>query len=287
MHRWKFYFEWIAFFSALVSAQASESGPLVVFDLDRTLFNPNPRIARILGDIGRDFQIPGLTTLKTDDISALVGGDRSVLGIRDAAVLQWLFGSYREGSNRTSEFGKRFYFDSSYLVHDDMIPGASEFVRRIQQETGARILYLSARIREHFEEDTWKQLEHHGFPGRKAATLILKPLGEGETPAETRGKPLTNDEFKVRALRGLLDRAAAGDRGPDRVLAIFDDSSRNLARFAAELDPRTLLVRVSSNSSAATEGRIRRVSNYLEPGTLLEQVVAVATDCESFLRPEK
>lgn len=278
------------------SANAAGTGvPVhaVVFDLDRTLFNPNPRIAKILDDIGAQLDLPTLRGLKPEAVSRLVGGDRSVLGTSDPALLQKIFGNHRDGSHRTSEFGKRFYFDSSYLVHDEMIPGASEFVRRVQQESGARIVYLSGRIREHFEEATWKQLEDHGFPGREDATLILKPMGEGATPAETRGTYLTNDEFKIRALRDWMaeqasERSPSGRQEPGRVIAVFDDSSRNLARFAAELDPGTVLVRVTpSLLSVPAEGRIQRISGYLDQLVLLEQLVAASTDCRSFLLPEK
>jgi hypothetical protein len=248
------------------SALALESPHFVVFDLDRTLIQPNPRIAGILANIGRELSIPSLVGLSPEAITRLVSGDRSALGINDPLLLQRIFGNYRDGSHRTSEFGRRFYFDSSYLELDEAIPGASDFVNRIDRESDARILYLSGRIQEYFEEATWKQLEHFGFPGRDRATLILKPLRE----------TLGNDEYKVRALGELKGST----------IAIFDDSSRNLGRFAENLIPRPLLVRVSTSALPQHgDAAIRRINHYLDQTALLDQILTLSKGCGSYLLP--
>lgn len=134
----------IALLFLLLSPLPAFAGPVVVFDLDRTLFDISGRVNRILSDIGA-------TTITRE-----------------------------EATSKSSPFGQRFYFEPAYLIHDTPIPGAQAFVARIAQELGADVVYLTARYQPVFESETREQLRRHGFPEGR---LIMKPSIFERTPA--------------------------------------------------------------------------------------------------------
>ena len=266
---------WVAVLALLITqsngALANESERFVIFDLDRTLFNPNPRIKQILHDLGKTLSIPELTTLSSDQIENLASGDRSALGITSPEMLQRLFGNYRDGSHRTSEWGRLFYFDSSYLIHDSVIPGGPEFVQSLKLETHAKIIYLSGRIKERFEKATWEQLKRAGFPGSAEAELILKPAHTA----------LSNDEFKIQALHSRLQGKT--------ILAIFDDSSRNLLTFKKIVAPSTPLIRLVRNQTheSLNAGRILQILDYERDASLLAKIFNLRNDCNADMKGPK
>ena len=244
--------------------------PYVVFDLDRTLFNPNPRIARILHEIGVEKKFPTLLNLTPEQVEKLVSGDRSLLGL-NARQLEELFGSYSKGTNRTSLFGKKFYFDARYLQYDELIPGAPEFVDRISRLLDADVLYLSGRLDGPFRSKTLEQLARHDFTGfgKRAdradrTQLILKP--------ET-GSP-KNDEFKIEELKARI--------GEGRIIAVFDDSGRNLLKFKEWLPESVPIIRIaatsSKSSSSLPEGTIR-IKDYRSSPELIEEILKRAKAC--------
>ena len=242
----------------------------VVFDLDRTLFNPNPRIARILHDIGVERHLPTLLHLTPAQIEKLVSGDRSHLGL-SAPQLDALFGSYTQGTQRSSLFGKKFYFDSSYLQYDEVIPGAPAFVARIARLLDADVLYLSGRLEGPFRAKTLEQLRLHDFVGfgkhtdrPERAHLILKPESGS----------LKNDEFKIEELKNWI--------GEGRVVAVFDDSSRNLLKFKEWLPESVPIIRIAAASAKSAEtlpeGTIR-IKDYESAPELIEEILKRAKAC--------
>ncbi|NDG84169.1 MAG: hypothetical protein EBX52_03915 [Proteobacteria bacterium] len=243
----------------------------VVFDLDRTLFDPNPRIARILHDIGSEKNLPSLLRATPAQVEALVAGDRSVLGLPEA-TLREVFGTYADGSNRSSPFGKKFYFDSSYLVHDGVIPGGAEFVERISRLLDAEVIYLSGRLDAYFRAGTLAQLSRHDFPGfgnrsepaHRTHLLLKKESAE----------KLQNDEFKIEELKRMI--------GDGRVVAVFDDSGRNLAKFKEWLPTGVPIVRIAHSSTkpseVTTDGTIR-IRDYTSDPALIGEILKRAKAC--------
>jgi hypothetical protein len=242
----------------------------LVFDLDRTLFNPNPRIARILHDIGTERKIPSLLHLSPAQIEKLVSGDRSHLGL-SGPELEDLFGSYTQGTNRTSLFGKKFYFDAHYLQYDELIPGAPEFVERISRLLDADVIYLSGRLDGYFRAKTLEQLARFDFTGfgkhsdrAGRVHLMLKPESGS----------LKNDEFKIEELKGWI--------GDGRVIAVFDDSSRNLLKFKEWLPDSVPIIRIAAHSAKSSEsipeGTIR-IKDYTSSPELIEEILKRAKAC--------
>ncbi len=173
--------------------------PIIVFDLDRTLFNIDGRVAAIM-------QAVGITSITTAD-----------------------------ARSRTSAFGRLFYYDASYLIHDTAFVGAPEFVETLSKTIGVSILYLSGRLKNDFQQATVEQLSRHGFP---SGLLVLKPQ-DSIDPLSA----VSTHVFKSRILQDL--------RETNPIVAIFDDSKRNVQEFRSVLDVETLIVYISTNSPAS------------------------------------
>jgi|GEM_PF-6226083 len=245
----------------------------VVFDLDRTLFDPDPRIARILHDIGVEKNLPSLSSVTPAQVEAWVAGDRTALGLPEE-TLRGIFGSYLDGSNRTSSFGRKFYYDASYLVHDGVIEGGALLVDRISRLLDADVVYLSGRLDAFFRAGTLAQLARHDFPGfgkradRAGRTHLLLKTGSTEK--------LQNDEFKIEELKRIT--------GDGRVVAVFDDSSRNLARFKDWLPAGVPIVRITRSTTlnpGITADGILRIRDYCSDPSLIEEILRLAKACST------
>jgi hypothetical protein len=244
----------------------------VVFDLDRTLFNPDPRIGRILHEIGTRLNLPTLQNLSRDQISALASGDRTVIGIEDRALLERIFGSYSAGTMRTAEFGRLFYYQASYLAYDEVIPGAPEFVSRITKLLDAEPIYLSGRLGPYFEKETRAQLARFNFPGfgkdaSRPCHLLLKPESQG----------LPNDEFKISEVMAFIQEG--------KILAVFDDSSRNIRAFREALPESVPVVRISRGDSKSETEKTIRIRDYSSDPDLIEKIIEQARTCSTLPKP--
>ena len=244
----------------------------MVFDLDRTLFNPDPRIGKILHDIGTRLNLPALQNLSRDQISALAAGDRTAIGIEDRALLERIFGSYSAGTMKTAEFGRLFYYQASYLSYDEIIPGAPDFVSRITTFLDAEPIYLSGRLGPYFEKETRAQLARFDFPGfgknaSRPCHLLLKP--------ETNG--LQNDEFKINEIMAFIRDG--------RILAVFDDSSRNLRAFREALPESVPVVRISRGDSKSESEKTIRIRDYSSDPDLIEKIIEQARACSMLPKP--
>ena len=197
--------------------------PVVVFDLDHTLTNPNPRILAILHEIGLKRGLPQLQSLALEDIERSQRGHLRV-------SMETLLG----GNRRDSDFA-RFYQDPSYLIYDSPKTGGAAFVRRILSEMDVDILYLTGRL-ERFREATQRQLAYFNYPG----------FGEINDPLKSRVhlflKPETGlvsvAQFKLSVLQGF-------ERSGMPVLGVFEDSKTNLNHLRAHLHPSTIMIHVT------------------------------------------
>lgn len=144
--------------------------PLVVFDLDSTLFATADRNLRILSEFAAEHTaaFPGLGT----QVAALSPQDMgwNVLdplkergyapeGLKDRFIPYWV---------------ERFFTDE-YVKEDPPNPGAVAFVNACHA-SGALIYYLTGRHKGGMEHGTVHSLSSHGFPyWRGRAVLHLKP----------------------------------------------------------------------------------------------------------------
>ncbi|MFK7992128.1 MAG: hypothetical protein AB8I08_39280, partial [Sandaracinaceae bacterium] len=192
---------------ALETWQASGS-PVVVFDLDATLFDNRPRTFEILMEY-RDTVAASdpaladaLSSLAEEQIDYLLTDTLKTCGIYRADDVKAI-----------SSFWRERFFTDEYIACDRTLVGAPEFVRTCY-EMGAVIVYLTGRDIPGMLVGTVAKLRDEGFPIAVAGTeVILKP------------DPNMSDEaFKRGALPSL---SRVGD-----MVAFFDNepANCNLAR---------------------------------------------------------
>jgi hypothetical protein len=199
--------------STLLERVATHAGahgrtPVVVFDLDATLYDNRPRTLEILAEYRAEVQETA------PDLAERLGG----LGLREVHYL--LSDTLRGvGIVRADLVGEitRFwhdrFFTDEYLKHDVPLDGAAAFVRACH-EAGAVVVYMTGRDLPGMMLGTVASLRDLGFPIGVAGTeLVLKPDAN-----------LPDEAFKRGALP-TLDRL--GD-----VVAFFDNepANCNLAR---------------------------------------------------------
>jgi hypothetical protein len=154
--------------------------PVVVFDLDDTLFSTAQRNLRIL----REFA------------SSRPGVPAALAGVRPEMLRYAIADSARAAGVDAPEllaelqaFWRARFFTNEYLLTDEPLPGAVGYCEELAR-AGATLVYMTGRD-EGMREGTERSLRSRGFPLRGTA-LVLKP--SFETP---------DLEFKTRALAAL------------------------------------------------------------------------------------
>lgn len=136
--------------------------PVVIFDLDSTLYDNRYRSAAIWREYG-------LKKVEARHITSWVIEDYLV---KDAGLEQkWVEKNIKD---LKSFWAKRF-FSSEYLRYDKVLPGAVKYVNRLYKK-GAMIVYASGRDAVNMKEGTLKFLKRDGFPlDEKRTKVLLKP----------------------------------------------------------------------------------------------------------------
>lgn len=177
--------------------------PVVVFDLDATLFDNRERTRAILAELALEPDVAkgphgaALRGLRTEQVVYALADTLKAVGITDAefvkrAVAWWV---------------PRFF--GEYAVHDRVTPGGPAYVRRLY-DAGAFVVYLSGRDRPRMLNATVQSLAISGYPiGLDRTQLILKP------------GPDTDDEVFKAEVMGSLARLGT-------VVASFDNEPGNV-----------------------------------------------------------
>lgn len=183
--------------------------PIVVFDLDSTLFSTAARNFRILAEFvethGRgDARLSSIfATLREQDMGWNVRDDLQRRGFDDEVLLRRLRG-----------FWASRFFSDRYLLYDRPVPGAVEYVHACH-DRGALVYYLTGRHVGGMEVGTVRALTQHGFPfWRGRCVLHLKPSSE-----------MGDRAFKDDALADV--RSYRGE-----VVATFENEPGNANMFA-------------------------------------------------------
>jgi hypothetical protein len=184
-----------------------QPAPVLVFDLDGTLLDNRPRVARIfheLAEVWRSNHPAHATSLagcKADDIQYGLTENLERLGVHDPALLA-------EGL----EFWKARFFTDEYLRYDVETAGARTFVRACY-EAGATIVYLTGRDLPNMALGTFASLRDLGFPiGVVGTSLVTKPAFE-----------IPDAEFKQEVAPSLARHGS--------VVATFDNEPANCNLF--------------------------------------------------------
>lgn len=186
--------------------EPSSPVPVLLLDLDSTLFHSDARHLQILSDY-IDHHHPGdeklLQALEELHAAGHIWNPAENLvaaGIQDEALLRHFFAYWRER-----------YFGNDYLCHDVPVPGAPEYVRACHA-LGGFCFYLTGRVDSLMREGTRESLFQNGFPMDHRTRLHMKPA-------------LTDRdlEFKRSAIEALR---AAGE-----VVGIFENEPANVNLF--------------------------------------------------------
>ncbi len=154
----------------VVGRWTGPGAPVVVFDLDATLFDNRPRTLEILMELREEVAADdveladALLSLEVERISYLLSDTLKGCGIYRADLVKQI----------TSYWHDRFFTDE-YIACDVPTHGAPEYVRAIY-EAGAVVCYLTGRDIPGMLVGTVAKLRDEGFPIAVAGTeLILKP----------------------------------------------------------------------------------------------------------------
>lgn len=222
--------------------------PVVVFDLDSTLFDVSRRSYEILQEwithpSTQQYSdtVKALKTLKPDDMKY------SLQDVWDAKKINPETAPHSESFKDAKKFWRDRFFSNDYMVHDEPTDGAVKFVQELY-ERGAKIVYLTGRDVPLMSFGTFDQLKQHEFPiEQERSRLILKPK-----------RHIDDLEFK--------SKAAATIMGFGEVVASFENEPKNLVAMASVFSPKTMNVfihTVSSDHPAPKGQGIYRISHFV------------------------
>jgi hypothetical protein len=144
--------------------------PVVVFDLDGTLFDNRPRTRAILSELAEVWRTrypeAGARLLRLPEIEMayLLTDTLNRLGLTDA-----------ERVAEAQVFWRDRFFADEHLQHDVPLAGAVEFAKDCY-EAGAILVYLTGRDLPLMGIGSFRSLRDHGFPiGVPGTELVLKP----------------------------------------------------------------------------------------------------------------
>ena len=220
------------------TTNTSGGTPVLVLDLDSTLFSTQERNWAILCEFANARPVPELQAacgkLGPEAMGWNVMEDLKRAGFDDAATLDALRAFWFE----------RFFRDE-YLHHDLPLPGAVEFVKQAHAR-GAHVVYLTGRDEPGMGLGTRASLTGRGFPLEIERTdLMLKP--QFDEP---------DLDFKRRAIADV--------RKLGTVLAVFENEPVNANLFADEFPDAEIyfLETVHSPDPPPLRARIMRLPDF-------------------------
>ena len=152
--------------------------PLVLLDLDSTLYEVGPRTLAIIHEwLSNSPKIPSelktaLGNLSADQIGYSIKDTFSNVGF--PVVTQEL----ESVSSALKAFWWDRFFSSDYLSYDRPYPGAVEYTNHLY-DLGADICYLTGRDEKRMRKGTLHNLERDGFPiVDKGTQLIMRQIAE-------------------------------------------------------------------------------------------------------------
>lgn len=154
----------------------SQHPPLLVFDLDSTLYDVSPRIKKILLNYSQDpnhqKQFPEAVHLMKE-----IQWLKNDWGIQEALNRVGLDHQHPEFLHSVQNYWRTHFFSNDALLDDIPYPGAVDFVKKFHKK-GAYIAYLTGRDTFRMGTGTVQSLKKWDFPLDETANLILKPFKE-------------------------------------------------------------------------------------------------------------
>jgi len=221
--------------------------PIVVFDLDSTLFNVSKRSYEILREwLGhpeaKTFQ-ETLESLKDLNHTEM---RYSLQDLWDQRKIPHEKAPFEKHFKHAKDFWRKRFFSNEYLKHDEPTEGAADFVKKIY-EMGAKVVYLTGRDVPLMSFGTFDQLKMHGLPiEADRSRLILKPK-----------RQVDDLDFKTQAAKTIM--------GWGEVVASFENEPKNLVAMAGVFGPTVMNVfiqTVSSDHPAPAGKGIYRIDGF-------------------------
>ena len=186
--------------------------PVVVFDLDSTLYEVSHRTLAIIKEWNQDPKTqlavqPALDSIAIHHIGYSLADLAQNLGLPvDHPDTQ-------HALTHLKPFWWDRFFSNDYLPHDKPYPGAVEFVRKLSS-LGAHIIYLTGREHKKMYRVTVDNLQRDNFPwAENTTTLIMKPNAS-----------IIDSEHK-RNVKSVIDHKS-------KLLASFENEPVNIVALA-------------------------------------------------------
>lgn len=151
--------------------------PVVVFDIDSTLYHVTPRTYRIVLDW---LASHGAETVNDEAIASLRRLSQGHVGysLRDTFRMLGIDATkhpFKATFSALKTYWAERFFSNHYLDHDEVYPGAVEFVRTLEK-SGAEIVYLTGRDEPNMGSGTRACMARDGFPlAGQNVHFFLKP----------------------------------------------------------------------------------------------------------------
>ncbi len=208
-----------------------QSKPVVVFDLDSTLFDVGPRTFHILQEWIQTQDSQSHPELREFFSNLNVSHMRYSLEdlLRDQSQDPEDH-RFAPGLKQVKTFWRKRFFSDPYVKYDQITYGAREFVQDLYNEQ-ASIVYLTGRDIPGMGFGTRQQLEDHGFPiGDLSRTrLVMKP-----------SRAMDDLEFKVSAIESAKNLGS--------VVASFENEPKNLVAMKKKI-PQAMNVFIETTAS--------------------------------------
>ena len=188
---------------------AAGRSPVVVFDIDHTLYDGRPRTLVILAEFAATLPpsqrryADAIQNIPLKGVAYLLKDTLTASGVTDPQVIA-----------AAEAYWKPRFFGDTFLNLDVPLPGAAAYVQDLWSR-GALVVYLTGRNAEAMLTGTTASLQKWGFPvGVRGAQLVLKP-----TFAES------DEVFKEASLNHITSLGS--------VIASFENEPGNLTAMAS------------------------------------------------------
>ncbi len=205
--------------------------PVVVFDLDSTLFDVSRRSYEIL----QEWMSHPSSGICEETVTLLRGlkpeeMKYSLQDVWEGRNIPHDRAPFEEHMKSAKHFWRQRFFGNDYLHHDVPTRGAIQFVKNLY-ELGVKVVYLTGRDVPQMAFGTFDQLKMHGLPIEVERTrLILKPK-----------RAMDDLDFKTQAAQTI--------KGWGEVVASFENEPKNLVAMAKVFGGDTMNVFIESVSS--------------------------------------
>ncbi len=209
---------------ACEKAVGEKQQPVVVFDLDSTLYNNAPRNRAIIEEFAAAVTdkypefCAAVKTMKDEQLAYSLDDTLKNIGIKDEKVLKDL---------KKVWYDK--FFTDKYVILDKPYEGAVEYVKTLHS-AGVKIVYLTGRDTPDMRKGTLQSLKNDGFPiDDTASVLLTKPE-----------KKIKDDVYKRSAAAEILKMG--------KIIASFDNEPKNVNLFK-EVFPGAIVIFIETNHS--------------------------------------